>query len=193
MMQTFAAYLGERFRPRVFVPAILGLTSGAVASVDAAPTAFSTVRALVLMGLLVVQYRVWDDLEDLDRDRRVHPCRVLVRAQPAPFWWAVVILGLVGARLIHDLTAAGSPALATYFCLIMAALVAYRVIREFVSARAWSQWILLAKYPAFVAVVALTLGPVSPARLVVFSVLAFATAHLYERAHTRAAEPGVSR
>jgi hypothetical protein len=193
MIRNFAAYLGERFRPRVFVPAILGLTGLAIACVDARPTAISTARALVLMGLLVLQFRVWDDLEDRERDRRVHPYRVLVRAQPAPFWWAMVILAFVAAQLIRTLTVAGSPALTTFFCLIVAGFMAYRVIRDFVSDRAWSHWILLAKYPAFVAIVALAHGPVARSRLIVAAAVAFAAAHLYERVHTRTAEPGVPR
>ncbi len=35
---------------------------------------------LVLAVVLLLQFRLWDDLEDLERDRAVHPDRVLVRS-----------------------------------------------------------------------------------------------------------------
>ena len=189
MMRNVAAYLRERFRFRLFGPATLLFTVLATASMDrSSPGRGVAVAALVVM--LLLQFRLWDDLEDRDRDAAAHPERVLVRLPPGPFWQA---LWLIGAANLGVLAAARAPgALGGLLALDIAALAAYRAGRIVISERAWTHVVLLAKYPAIVAVAALAGGAVNWDRLVAASLVAFATAHVYERVHTRAESPGVS-
>jgi chromate transport protein ChrA len=89
----------------------------------------------------------------------------------------------------------GTPASGVWLvALDVAALVAYRWLRGAVSERAWTHWIVLAKYPAFVAIVARATGrPVAWRRLLLGCALAFAVAQLYEREHNRALKSGASQ
>jgi hypothetical protein len=192
MIRGFAAYLRERFRPLVFVPAILGATAMAVSIPDSARTISTVARALVLMSLLFLQFRVWDDLEDRGRDAQTHPERVIVRAAPGPFWWALVALAVINVRVVQSM---GTPASGVWLvALDVAALVAYRWLRGAVSERAWTHWIVLAKYPAFLAIVALATGrPVAWRQLLFGCGLTFAMAQLYEREHNRALKSGDSQ
>jgi len=191
MMKTLAAYVRERFPPLVFVPAILGLTALAISIPDSGWAIVPVARALVLMSLLFLQFRLWDDLEDRDRDAQTHPERVLVGSAPRPFWWAMVALASINLGMVKEV---GTPAaLGALSALDLAARVAYSWLRGIVSERVWTQWILLTKYPAFVAIVALALGPTVWQRLLVASVGAFVIAQFYERWHNRAPKSGVPR
>jgi len=191
MMRTFAAYARERFGPAVFVPAILGLAACALVAAATAFTIAAAVRAMLVTCLLVAQFRIWDDLEDRERDARAHPNRVMVQSAAWPFWSLWLALGLAGASVLHQ---AGRPApLLAYALLVVVLFLAYRLARAAVSERLWSRWMLLAKYPAIVAVVALGLGRPAPGRLVVAAAVVFAAAHLYERVHTRTERAEVSR
>lgn len=188
MMWGFADYLRERFRPRIFGPAILGLAGLAIWSVEAAPSAVSVTRALVMSGLLILQFRLWDDLEDRDRDRRSHPERIVVRLPPRPFWWALVALIATNLCTVMVLgTPASLPGLVGFD---LAALIAYRLVRGVVNDLVWAYLILLAKYPVFVVIVALANGPVVWHRLTLAALCAFTAAQLYERVHTRASATG---
>jgi 4-hydroxybenzoate polyprenyltransferase len=191
MTRTFAAYVLERFRPAVFLPAILGLAACATAAGSVAPTRPAVTRAVVLTGILVAQFRLWDDLEDRERDARTHPDRVLVRSAAQPFWVVWTVLFSAGALLLGGKDRPW-PLLA-YGLLVAAMFLAYRQLRAVVSERLWSEWLLLAKYPAFVVIIALAIGRPSPVRVGIAAAMAFTAAHLYERAHTRAELPGVSR
>ena len=191
MMRTIAAYARERFGPTVFVPAILGLAACALAGAGTTVTTAAVVRAVLATTALVAQFRVWDDLEDRERDARTHPNRVLVRSAAWPFRVLWLALVAAGAALL------GQPdrpePLLAYGVLVAVMFLAYRLIRAAVSERLWSRWLLLAKYPAIVAVVALGLGWPAPGRLAVAAASAFAAAHLYERVHTRTRRAEVSR
>src|SRR5262245_21670264 len=105
----FAAYLVERFKPGIFGPAAALHTAAAVWAVGTGVDSTTIAATLGLAVTLLLQFRLWDDLEDLEHDRRSHPARVLVRADPAPFRLACVVLG---AANILALMIAGSRAAA---------------------------------------------------------------------------------
>ena len=191
MLSQFTAYLRERFRPQVFGVAVLGLTLLAIATAAGGWDVGPAARALLMMGLLVLQFRLWDDLEDRGRDAQTHPERVLVRAAPRPFWWALIALAWINLGMVKQMGT--QPALASLVGLDLAALVAYWWLRTIVSGRVWTHWILLAKYPVLVAIVALATGPVTWQLLLVACGLSFGAAHVYERAHNRAPGPGDHR
>ena len=186
-MRFIPAYVAERFPLGVFAPAIAGLT-GAAAWTAGEPSPATTIRTLVLAILLVAQFRLWDDLEDVDRDRIAHPERVLVRAPAAPFR-ALLALILVAAALL----CAGSPsALVALLVLDTGFCVAYRLVRPAVQDETWRYCVLLLKYPSFVIVLSLAAGSVIARRLAIASAAAYICASAYELWHTRRAHLGAS-
>lgn len=183
----FAAYLAERFHPAVFVPAIALHAVLALWAAEAEPTAARLAAAAGLVAPLLLQFRLWDDLEDRDRDRAAHPERVLVAAPPAPFRRALLAIGLGNLIVI-----AAAPAAATLSAAAPAALAvldvvffaAYR-LRARVSDRFWRFGVLLSKYPAFIGIVAMAAGAARAPRLALAMAAMYAAANGYEALHDR--------
>ena len=71
-----STYMKTRFSPRVFIPLVVLLTIlGLRSYVPNSSLALLTTISLAI--LLVVQFRLWDDLADRSRDQSLHPERVL--------------------------------------------------------------------------------------------------------------------
>ena len=187
MTRLFVAYLAERFRPAVFVPAIALHLLLALWAAGAEPTAARLVAAAGLATLLLLQFRLWDDLEDRDPDRVTHPDRVLAGASPAPFRWALVALGL--ANLIV-LAAAPSGAAAAGLTGVDAAFFAAYRLRAGVPDPVWRFGVLLAKYPAFVGLIAAAIGAPRTLRLALAMAAVYAAACAYEAYHDRSPVDG---
>lgn len=104
-------------------------------------------------ALFITAFRLWDDLADLDFDRRHHPQRVLVRATSLTCFflalWTMVTL-LVG---LVTLLAGGIRALGLLL-LVSAFWFLYRIDRAQVLRRAWRRVLVLVKYPIFVLLLA---------------------------------------
>ena len=180
-MNAVAAYIIERFPPSVFGPATLLLTAAALWA-STAPLGVDSLLAWLLGLLMIAQFRVWDDLEDVDRDRTRHPQRVIVNAPPRPFHILVLLLAS-GAGLLclrHPRALIALAALDIVFWL------AYRHLRAVIPDGAWRNGVLLLKYPAFVAVISLTRGGVDVPRLLAAMMAAYASAYAYERWHDSA-------
>lgn len=81
------AYRKERFDFILFLPFSLYLT---VVSQSASSLNLSLLQYSMTFGLsltLLFQFRLWDDLFDIDYDRRNHPHRILSKqARLSPFW-----------------------------------------------------------------------------------------------------------
>jgi hypothetical protein len=184
-MNTVAAYFRERFPLMLFGPVCLLLTAAAAWSA-ASVTAPRLATALLLGIVLVVQFRLWDDLEDRGRDRVAHPARVLVNAAEEPFRILLFVLMLAAATL----SAAQPSALAATLALNGAFWCAYRLARPRVSATGWRFGLLLLKYPGFVAVLAVSLGDVIPARLAAATAMSYVCASGYELLHDSPARIG---
>ena len=183
MIDMIAAYLGERFKAAIFGPAAVVHTAAALwaagTSVGAAPVA----RTLGLAVILLLQFRLWDDLEDRERDRRLHPGRVLARDNPAPFRWAC---GLLAAANIVLLVIAGSrDAVLGLACLDLFFWISYGPLRQRIPDRIWRFQILLLKYPAFVGVLASALGTPIRMRLFTAAAAVYLCACAYEALHDR--------
>ena len=86
------AYLRERLRLRLFVPLAL------VIAAAARETGWELLPAAGFALLLLVQFRVWDDLADRHHDAIEHPERVLVRAPEV-----TPVIGLCGALAVLNL------------------------------------------------------------------------------------------
>jgi 4-hydroxybenzoate polyprenyltransferase len=143
-----AAYLRTRLPASRFGPLAVGLVLAALAG-GPAPGPGRLAWQAVLAASLLLQFRVWDDLADRERDRRRHPRRVLVTARSlGPFH----ALGGAAAGAGLLLLAAGPDPgrrLAVYGLLVLALALWYGAGR-----RRWSQpvlgyHVLLAKYPVF--------------------------------------------
>lgn len=182
MTRVFAAYLAERFRPAVFIPAIALHLMLALWAAGAVPTAARLASAAGAAALLLLQFRLWDDLEDRDRDRVNHPHRVLVHASPAPFRRALVALGL--ANLVALAAAPSAGAAAGLAALDLAFFAAYR-LRASVPDPCWRFGVLLAKYPVFVGLIAAATGSPRAFQLALAMALMYAAASTYEVFHDR--------
>jgi hypothetical protein len=141
-------YLRERFRLSFFGPLAVGLAAAALGPrLDVQGLVLQTLGALFLLA----QFRIWDDLADRRKDAVAHPSRVLVRAEsPTPllgFGMALLALN-VGLASQRDATLVSISLLA----LLHVALGAYYLLRE--GRTLLSDQLLLAKYPAFVCVLA---------------------------------------
>ena len=94
------AYVGSRLPPRLYLPcavllAVAGLAGGREPNLG--QLLFSGVQAWTLL----LQFRLWDDLCDRERDRRTHPDRVLVRAASlAPFRVLLILAFLLNLALV---------------------------------------------------------------------------------------------
>jgi hypothetical protein len=179
------AYIAERFPLALFGPVLAGLTAAAVWTL-AEPSPAASARTLALAALLVAQFRLWDDLEDIDRDRIAHPERVLVRAPAAPFRGLVSLLIAMAAILCIERPAA----LAALLALEAGFWAAYRFVRPWLADEMWRYGVLLLKYPLIVLVSSLATGNVLASRLTAAAVAAYVCASAYELWHTRRAPVG---
>jgi 4-hydroxybenzoate polyprenyltransferase len=186
-MSMVAAYLRERFPLLLFGPVCLLLTVAAAWSAPGAPVPRLAV-AFLFGTVLVVQFRLWDDLEDRARDRVTHPTRVLVNAPEGPFRVLLLFLTLASAALGAEQRAA----LAATLVLNGACWCAYRLARPRISAHGWRFGVLPLKYPGFVAVMALSLGDVIAARLAAAAATTYVCASGYELLHDSPARVGGS-
>ena len=177
-MRTIAAYASERFPVRLFAPAIL-LHATIAWWVAGSPLSTLPV-AISLIGLLFVQFRLWDDLEDVDRDRVAYADRVLVNSDRRAFRRVLVaLLAATFAALAPEATAAG-----LFAVLLVVFVASYRVIRRWLSDLQWRYRLLLLKYPAFIWIVAARIGEPT-AQVAAGAVAAYLAASSYEFWHTR--------
>jgi 4-hydroxybenzoate polyprenyltransferase len=173
-MSRLAGYVVERFPPVVFVPAI-GLLATAAWAPSISQSLSTLVQAVALMTVLVGEFRVWDDLEDRDLDRQRHPARVMATGPATPFWCLAAVLCAAAATML-----AATPAAVAGLAALHAGMFwAYR-LRPGLTDRVWRYGVLPLKYPAFVVLVSLALGEVSPIAVAVAAALSYVGACAYE-------------
>ena len=153
MIAQLAAYLAERSRPRVFIPAALAIAWSA--QIDDTLDVVGLMTGALFALLLIGQFRLWDDLANIESDRLRHPERVLSRsARLGQF----VALGLILATA--NIAIAGwlaGPSGVTLLIVLDAAMATWYALRPHHRTLA-GDLLLLAKYPAFVFIIA---GPLS--------------------------------
>jgi hypothetical protein len=176
-MKAIAAYAAERLPVGLFVPAIVLLAASAWWVSSAPATALP--GAIWVTALLFVQFRLWDDLEDVDHDRIAHANRVLIHVDRRIFW--LLLTALVATTTAQ--LAPGRTAVSVFVLLLLAFATGYRVIRLWLSDAQWRYGLLLLKYPAFICVVATRIGEPAGARLAAGAVAAYVTAATYEFWH----------
>ena len=184
MILTFLAYFRERMRPAVFGPVVLLLAFAACWSAHALNLS-GFACALILMTLIVTQFRLWDDLADRERDRVTHPDRVLVRAKPISFQLLTVALAAAGLGAAWFF--GGSRPFLALASLDAVFAVLYALVRPHLGVTVWQYPVLLSKYPAFATVVALSVGGPTVGRTVGTALLIYGAAQAYEALHSRTA------
>lgn len=154
-LNVYAAELYDYLMSRILCARIallwIGLTAATVV------TATEPFRRLSWEGvgcaLFITAFRLWDDLADLDFDRRHHPQRVLVMATSLTCFrvalWTMLTL-LVG---LVALPAGGVRAL-SLLLLVSAFWLLYRIDTAQALRRNWRSVLVLVKYPAFVLLLA---------------------------------------
>lgn len=185
MTRLFVAYLRERVRLAIYGPAVALHVAAALWTTATRPTPASLARPVSLAVMLLLQFRLWDDLEDRERDRSVHPDRVLVRSQAAPF--RVVLSALTIGNLALFAIVGSGAALAGLAALDLAFWLAYRRLRPRVPESVWRFHVVLVKYPAFVSLLATMTGAQTKGRLLAAALLVYACACAYEAVHDRRA------
>ena len=149
------AWRRERFQLRRFGPLALVLALAASAGAGR-PRMERLGRDALLALLLLLQFRLWDDLADLPRDRVDHPARVLCRAATHGRFRAAMV-GSAGASTLLLARPSGhrqppSPAGLLGFAALNAGLFAwYAGPGRRHSGTALGAHVVLLKYPAFVA------------------------------------------
>ncbi len=109
------------------------------------------VRALVLL-ILVIQFRLWDDLADQAYDRLHHPGRLIARISDArPFWVLLAPFAVVSGALVVWLS--GKQGLMPYIALAGLLFVVYLNPWQVLKHRPVRAQLVLLKYPAFLAMV----------------------------------------
>jgi len=190
MISTFTAYLRERFRPSIFGPATALLVTAALWATSTTRTRAMILESVAIAVLLLLQFRLWDDLEDRERDRAAHPDRVLVRGLLAPFRRALAALGLTNVALFAAIDSRA--ALTGLIVLDLTFWLAYRQLRPRLRDNFWRFQVLLLKYPAFVGLIAVGIGTPLPDRLAAAALAVYASACAYEFLHDRQPVLGAS-
>lgn len=136
------AYVKERFPFRTFVPVSLFLALPALGS----GASLKNAATLTLVLMMVFQFRLLDDLADLEADRTNRPERVLSRAERLrPYHVLSGLLMVLVLVMFH-----GDAALTIgYLALLTISLLWYRAMRRGCSP-ILSYHVVLLKYPAFV-------------------------------------------
>ncbi len=104
----------------------------------------------VLAALLVVSFRIWDDLADRAYDSAHHPSRVLVRSAAVGWFWAL-FAGLAAISACAVGAFGGPLSLSIYAGSIVLLAVVYHGPRRLTRDRFVRTQLVLLKYPAFIA------------------------------------------
>lgn len=141
---------------------------------------------VVLAGFLVIQFRLWDDLQDINNDRISHPDRVLCRLVSHSHFRIVVVILFVLNSIALSLTKS-LHAVTVFVVLNAVFLLWYRALRDWVGTFLHIHFVLT-KYPVFAFLLADE--PLSKNRTSVLLILAvvFGGACFYEFLHNR--QPG---
>ena len=172
--EPLAVWLGERMPLRLFGPA--GALLLAAAAAAGTPWLLWLPGAVATLALLLVQFRLWDDLADVARDRVEHPERFLPRyASVAPFRTALVTAGVAAVLAVSLLS--GPFAALALIALDAAAALWYR--QPFTRrVGPLGSLVVLSKYPLFTALLAPP--PIDALALAVACAIVYLAFCLYE-------------
>ncbi|MBA3639058.1 MAG: hypothetical protein M3541_16070 [Acidobacteriota bacterium] len=171
------AYLRERFPGTFFGPVALMLAACALGrSASVVELGIGTIGA----AFLLAQFRIWDDLADRRKDAIAHPQRVLVTAKdPTPLvTLAMALLAINGVAAVNR---DGTLLSVLLLALVHAALGGYYLLRN--GRTVLGDQLLLAKYPAFIFILAGERLISSPLHVALTASAVYAAASAYEAWH----------
>jgi 4-hydroxybenzoate polyprenyltransferase len=161
-IELIVAYLRERLRSRLFVPlALLLAIAGMVAAGAQLDSLGAFVETTITCYLLVLAFRLWDDLEDRARDRREHPERVMARSTRIAPWMTLLALAFIGAAIIVAAGPSAGQRLATLAAGSALLFAWYRLRRPIAANPLIGMHVIFAKYPLIALVAAPPARPTS--------------------------------
>lgn len=176
-MTLLLAYARERLTAGRLLPAVFLVVLMALAGRGWSGVAAAAIDVLAALGL-VIAFRIWDDLADRERDRAIHPDRVLVRAASVVPLRTAAWTAAAGAAVLLALTrGTASVVVLAAYTVVLAASYATRGPRSGVGDR-----ILLLKYGVFTLAL-IGLPAAATARGLLAAAAAFVAACVYEWFH----------
>lgn len=170
------SYFRERFPSAIFAPLAAWVAIAASAG-DLTIGSFALDACSAL--LLLAEFRLRDDLADRDADAVAHPQRTLVRATSVrPFIALLIALALLNATV----TAAARPTASLLILVALHGLFA-ALYRTRSRRTIFTDQLLLAKYPAFVVIIAGARTAERPFATVVAALVLYAAVSIYEAWH----------
>lgn len=116
------AYGRERI-VRWRIIALASLIVGIAFIVEAPGDTADALTRAALVALLMVQFRLWDDLADLDYDSVRHPARVLVRSAATRWFWVLfAVLAVTAAGAIGMLDGVAGLSIYSGLLVLLAAV-----------------------------------------------------------------------
>ncbi len=179
-MNNLLQYRRERLPGKlVLTVAILLTMAGAL--VSGATNRVELALDLMLAVLLVSQFRLWDDLQDVDSDRIQHPDRVLCRQTSLrQFRLAGAIMFVVNCASV--LASKAFSTVIVFAATNLAFYIWYNSLRSYFPS--WTNSIfVLTKYPAFLFVLVDGSGLRDKTPLVIAMIVVFSAACIYEVLH----------
>ena len=179
-MNSLLQYRRERLPGKLVLTVAVLLTMVGVL-VSGATNRLGVAVDVMLAVLLISQFRLWDDLQDVDADRIRHPDRVLCRqASLRPFRVAVATMFVVNCAAV--LAAKAFNTAIIFAAINMVFYIWYNALRSFF--RSWTNsTLVLTKYPAFVFVLVDGSELRDKTSLAVAMIVVFAAACIYEVLH----------
>lgn len=143
------SYVRTRFPARIYLFLALFLcTAGAGSSEGLVSSGF--IPAVALAYTLMLQFRLWDDLESLEEDRAQHPDRILSKAASLVPSRAFLILLFTLNTVLLSLRADFVPRIAGFLLLSGGFFCWYRGRRRLAPNKLADGHLILLKYPLFV-------------------------------------------
>jgi hypothetical protein len=139
-------YRRTRFPAAVYLPLALFLATASLAC-GGPMSAGGFAGAVLLTAALVLQFRLWDDLADRERDRHAYPDRVLARADSLTPFHALLAACFILTGAWIALRDPG-PRLAVFLALVGAAALWYGAPRRLRPGGVAGYHVVLCKYPA---------------------------------------------
>ena len=176
-IETFRLYRCERFPLRIFALVAVVLTLAAF--VEGIPHDwFEVLLSWMASVLLLLQFRIWDDLGDRNHDAVHHPDRVLSRChQVSAFYLLVAFTGLSNWIVFRLLGHSAIP----FLLICVPAFFWYMLFDETSRRSIAGRHVLLLKYPAFVWLIA----PSHPPELISSMAIVYLSGAIYELLHDR--------
>jgi uncharacterized membrane protein YoaK (UPF0700 family) len=181
-IEILVRYRAQRLPMRLFAPLAVFVSGAALVGSGQWDLAGYAMRACTALSL-VAQFRLWDDLESVERDRLLHPERLLCQIRRRrPLYLAVAAHGAINLALVSWLAAEWvRPVLLV--ALVLAYWLGYRTSGRFGLGRLFRAHLVLVKYPLFVLVLSPP-APTAPASpLLLAALLVFVCMGIYEILH----------